>query len=117
MIGVLLILAGAAVVVTSFLKIAPLHQQNQWRCVDGDIVSSDIGFDGEHYEPNVGYEYTIDGAIARGTQIRSLLVKFNWKGPSEKICAKYPVGRKVKVFVDPMDSSRAVLEPGGAMSR
>lgn len=45
--------------------------------------------------------------------MRTGLVTYNWQGPANRLCEKYPVGARVPVFVSISDPAVAVLERGG----
>ena len=58
------------------------------------------------------YRYEFGGQQLVGNTVRSGLVSYNWRGPAERICERYAVNSKIRVYVDPRQPSRAVLEPG-----
>ena len=62
----------------------------------------------------VRYEYTFQSKAFVGEGVRSANIVYNWSGPAERMCARYPQGAAVAVFLDSSDPSRAVLEPGGS---
>ena len=59
------------------------------------------------------YAFCYDGIEYRGKNIRSHLAVYNFKGPAARLCARYPSGASVEVYVDPSNPARSVLEPGG----
>lgn len=81
--------------------------------VIGRIVVSQVDFQWEDYQPIVKYVFHYNGIEYLGKKIRSHNIVYNFKGPAERLCARYPIGASVKVYVDPTRPSRSVLEPGG----
>jgi len=61
--------------------------------------------------PKVGYTYSWDGQTMSGTEVQLREEKGRRYLVSETL-EKYPVGKKVDVFVNPANPKRAVLEPG-----
>jgi len=87
--------------------------QRDWVKTSGKVISSCVVFEDESYRADVRYRYICDGREYFGTKVRSLELLYNFKGPAKKTCARYPNERDVDVFVNPVEPSRAVLEPGG----
>jgi hypothetical protein len=88
-------------------------KQLHWMSVPGTITGSEVKYDGELYVPTVTYCYEIGGQQLEGSTVKSGLVSTNWRGPAERICARYAVSTAVRVYVDTHEPSRSVLEPGG----
>jgi hypothetical protein len=97
-----------------------------WRPVSGTItrcalqhdVQPRVGSaqpDAHTYRPRVEYSYTVDGQEHVGSRV--FFGAHEWRGGSsefaEWLLIEYPVGTKVQVFVDPNDTTEAVLERGG----
>jgi hypothetical protein len=95
-----------------FLK-ARAGRQHGWTRVPGVITKSKMTTYGEDVEPEIEFEYCVDGTKYVGSKVRSLLVRYNWTSLAKRICTRYPVGSTPQVFVNPADPSDAVLEPGG----
>lgn len=89
------------------------ERERQWLKTIGIVVTSRVDYDGELYRPRVEYAYQLEGLEYHAQTVRSFGLMFNFKGPAEKVCSRYPVGAKVDVFADPDDPRQAVLEPGG----
>jgi hypothetical protein len=70
--------------------------------------------DAHTYRPRVEYSYTVDGQEHVGSRV--FFGAHEWRGGSsefaEWLLIEYPVGTKVQVFVDPNDTTEAVLERG-----
>ncbi len=88
-------------------------QDRRWERVTGKVLVSRVEFQWEDYQPIVEYVYCHNGIEYRGKKIRSHLVVYNFKGPAERLCARYPSGASVEVYIDPNNPERSVLEPGG----
>ena len=88
-------------------------QERRWERVTGKVLVSRIEFQWEDYQPIVEYVYRHNGIEYQGKNIRSHLVVYNFKRPAERLCARYPSGAPVEVYIDPNNPSRSVLEPGG----
>ena len=88
-------------------------QERRWKRVTGKVLVSRVEFQWEDYQPIVEYVYCHNGIEYRGKKVRSHLVVYNFKGPARRLCARYPLGASVDVYIDPNNPSRSVLEPGG----
>jgi hypothetical protein len=91
-------------------------RQYRWVKVQGEVISSKVEFDWEYYRPVVEYAYVYNGTEYRGDTVRSRMLLWNFKFPASGICARYPSGARIDVYIDPMDPSRSVLERGGDLS-
>jgi hypothetical protein len=111
--GCIVAVTGVAVLVSGFRSRNSAKQELQWDSTQGVIESSTIKWDGRLYVPVIKYNYEIAGRRFEGTEVRTGLVCYNWRGPAERICEQYFVGAQVPVFVDRHDHSIAVLEAGG----
>jgi hypothetical protein len=82
-----------------------------WPSTKGLIIESRFEPDDDSYNLIVEYEYNIDGAKIRGNN-------YTYRGFStdlasvERIVARYPVGKCVLVYFDPIDVNLSVLVPG-----
>jgi Protein of unknown function (DUF3592) len=87
--------------------------EQRWVKVVGRIITSRVDYDGELYRAGVHFSYRYNGIEYSAKTIRTFGLMYNFRGPAETTCARYPVGANVDVFVDPDGPERAVLEPGG----
>jgi hypothetical protein len=62
------------------------------------------------YQPELRYEYVIDGREHAATRIDLLDRAASWPGFAERVIARYPMWSEVTVFYDPTDPRRALLE-------
>jgi hypothetical protein len=107
------LLCGVALPIWSLWANNRAQREHDWRKVPGTILRSEVEFDAEFYKARIEYSYPYDDHIYRGNTVRSNLLLYNWRGPSERLCEKYPSQSAVDVLVDPTDPSRSVLEAGG----
>ena len=94
------------------------HESRNWPYTDGTIVYSEAerrsGNKGRSsYSPRIKFQYSIEGQQYEGD-----IVAFGMKsvsagrGFAERFVKKYPKGKDVKVFYNPVEISKSVLEPG-----
>ena len=93
-------------------------QSKYWNEVDCEIIESDVKITqlkGKSYRPMISYRYNVNGFDYEGNKI-----KYGATWGSESVannyCEKYPVGKKVKISIDPNNYGRSVLEPGASLS-
>ncbi len=98
------------------------HALRVWPTVTGTITESRVKYDAPYDDPDyshaylavVRYEYTVEDVPYVSTDFA------DWDPiPEEQaraIVARYPVGKRVKVYHDPLDPHAAVLEPGAGFS-
>jgi hypothetical protein len=89
------------------------QKQWKWERTTGAITHSGVQMSSGSFHPEIEYRYEYRSCEYRSQRLRSLEITVNWRGPSEKIAAAYPVGAEVTVYVDPNYPREAVLEPGG----
>jgi hypothetical protein len=106
---------AAAVVIVVLAHLTHIRAQRQldWLRVAGRVLRSEVKWDGELYEPEVTYEYSYNDAKYTSSQIRSGLLTYNWRGPAERLCERYPANSAIQVLINPVDPTDAVLEPAG----
>jgi hypothetical protein len=109
MIPCLLLFAGAVLLLVG-LRPMQRSRRTTWTQVPGTITHSEVGFDGELYQPLVRYEYFFNSRSYTGSTIRPLLLQYNWSGPATRMCRRYPVGMQVPIYVDPNRPEAGVLE-------
>jgi hypothetical protein len=91
--------------------------ETQGRILSGHITSSE-GYDQStnsyqtYYEPEVVYQYEVNGVQYTGSRVAELAGRYGSKGDVEKFLADHPAGSTVKVYYDPADARNAVLEKG-----
>jgi hypothetical protein len=111
--GIVSALGGACILLFALRSVRIAHSQFGWIKSSGTILTSEVRFDFELYSPVVTYEYFHNGAQLRNRKLRSELLQYNWRAPSQKIIDRYPPGLAVTVYVNPNNPTQSVLEPGG----
>jgi hypothetical protein len=112
-----ILFAGAAVrmVFSTVADATRMRASAAWPAVDGVVLTSrvetfwsDTG--GRQYMPVVKYSYVVDGRPCEGrdVRIRGFITKIEI---AEQVVRDRPPGARVRVFVDPSDPGRAVLQP------
>lgn len=122
LIGISLALAAIRQLVRIRRLWSDAHALRVWPTVTGIVTESRVRYDAPYddpdyshaYIPVVRYEYTVDG-------IPYVSTDFADEDPipeeqARAIVARYPVGKRVKVYHDPLDPRAAVLEPGAGFS-
>jgi hypothetical protein len=89
----------------------------KWPQIDGTIVNSTIKKQmvqagGYQYIPVIEYEYSHDDKTYSSSKRRAGNYASGASEDTEEISSRYPIGSKVKVFVDPNDPMNSVLEFG-----
>ena len=93
---------------------------SKWPSVEGTVVESRVARSsptsgGPRYYARVKYEYDVNGVnYAAKTISIGAMREFARESSAAKIVGKYPVGKRARVYYDPEDPSRAVLEPGAS---
>jgi hypothetical protein len=85
-----------------------------WPTHPGEVLVSEVGVTGddqEHVKPIVVYAYRVQGREYLSAR-HSLFVVHDFSQSSARtFLQRYPVGRKVACFVDPLDPRRSVIDP------
>ena len=96
------------------------YASRNWTEVSGTVVASGVSpvAGTDKWLAHVEYEYPASGDTRRGSVLTFDGPEGGLRYDSQVIAARvansYPVGRKVKVYVDPAAPQRAVLERAGA---
>jgi hypothetical protein len=80
-----------------------------WPFVPGVITRSELESALDDTSVRIEYEYTVDGKTYRSAQF-SFATMSNVASHKEGRVKRYPVGRRVPVFFDPINPARAVVE-------
>ena len=113
--GNLFVFAGLCLLVYGLAQTYTGWRSTGWSAASGYVVSSEVVGSGKGRRPEIKYEYTVNGRGHTGDRI---LIGPDPMGggmgipsPGELI-RRYPEGKAVRVFYDPDDPIRSVLEPG-----
>jgi hypothetical protein len=104
---------GMGFLVIAICAIVAPNRQARWKKVPSRIIRSRVEYRGEEFAADVAYTYSYDGVDHTGNAVSSPQIVYNWRGPAERICARYPEGATVTASVHPEDPTRSVLEPPG----
>ena len=116
-------IVGIIMIVRSRQDKNKLQQSLSWPSVDGTVLESRVitspstDDDGgvDTYRPYVKYEYEVGGAKYTHDKMRLGMVFSTSKlKTSQEAVARYPVGRLVKVFINPANPADSVLEQKGS---
>ena len=102
---------GMGFLVIAICAIVAPNRQARWKKVPSRIIRSRVAYQGEEFAADVAYTYSYDGVEHTGNAVSSPQIVYNWRGPAERICARYPEGATVTASVRPEDPTRSVLEP------
>lgn len=96
-------------------------KQRAWPVVDGKIVQSEVeefagktdsGRPQTMYRSRISWSYRFNNIDYRGgNQTSGPQVTSNMEGFAKRAAAKYPLGKSVKVYVNPANPSEATLNP------
>lgn len=100
-----------------------LKTAESWSKIEGEIVASEVDQPASHVSddlndatPIIRYRYRVGGKDFQGDQIRIGGHPLTTRILAMRLTARYPVGARVDVNVDPDDPARSVLEPPTAGS-
>ena len=119
--GLLFVVIGAAFAFFGFRSYQLGIQSKGWPATNGSVIQSEVvkrtrttgtGANRrkvvEHI-PEVAYSYSVDGQPYRSSRITfGAINKLN----AGKTVARYPKGKRIKVFYNPQKPDQAVLAPG-----
>jgi hypothetical protein len=124
---VLRVVGSAAVAIGAFTAYGTVRMRrkagdsHKWPTVMGTIVSSELESDVEShhrrpietYSAAIRYAYEVGGKAYESDQIQlGGTSETSQPKEFERMVARYPEGKRVKVFYDPADPATATLEPG-----
>ena len=118
------IAAGVCLTIFSLSSWAVLRARSQitasktWQKIEGEIVSADVEQPQSHFsddlddaKPVIRYRYRAGGRDLQGARIGLGGQPLTTRVLAGAMAARYPVGARVDVFVDPRDPESAALEP------
>jgi hypothetical protein len=111
--GAIILFIASLMIGISLIVKRRAKAQSGWIQVPATVVSANVARTNVVY-PEIQYEYVLEGRRIRSLQFQTLGVWWGfWARPALRVVQKYPVGSSITVYVDPRDSSNAVIEPGG----
>lgn len=120
-IAVLLVATGSIGLTWAVFQVFEARDSARWPKTIATITHSWVSrkedAEGELFEANVTYQYFVEGRKIIANRIRlGGRTAQSWRGPSERVVARYPVGHGVTFAYDPDDPTQGVLEPGSTRS-
>ena len=115
---IILTVTGAAVLLGGVRLLFHGWATERWPTTEGRILESKVASatdaEGDKmFRARVRYEYQVAGTTHVGQDIRVVSeVATSWKGPARRAVERYARGSRCRVYYDPRDPARALLEPG-----
>ncbi len=114
---------GVTLTYVGWKRVRNGRDSQSWTSVEGTIISSDIDrkvyrIDTEArsefaYFPAVHYRYRVGGVSYQSDRVSAEAdIGRGRSGLATQIAARYPAGKRCRVYYDPADPSDAVLERG-----
>lgn len=114
--SIILLLAGSAVLVITYLLQTEATASQSWPSTDGEVVASFVEEyrDSEQelsYKPRVQYIYTVGGQLYKSQKVKiGLEQSYGFYNNANKELADYPLNATVTVYYDPAEPTNAVLD-------
>jgi hypothetical protein len=111
--GILLVVAGGSLVVTSFLLLGNSAARRHWPMVQGEVLHTQVAGT-RAFHPEIVYSYTVNNQKYSDTTAMDSPAfggRNNKYDVARKIVAEYPTGKAVSVYYDPTDPSISTLRP------
>jgi hypothetical protein len=112
-IGWMILFGSVCVAALGLVLRHQFRKQYRWSQVPAVIIESTVRLNGEAFDAVVRFEYSWQGRRFVADTLRSGTISFNWRGPADRLRARFPVGTGVIAYVNERDPRSAVLEPGG----
>lgn len=120
-----IVVVGAGIAAAGVLAGLRSRKTAQWPTTEGTIIASGIvresssstnttvSTGGSVYKPEVAYRYEVGGKEYVSNRIELMDISTSNRGRAESIGSAYNTGDRVRVYYDPGNPERAVLQPGG----
>ncbi len=111
LVGIVVIAIGAYLLASAIGLVGKGRNSLDWPTTDGKVVHSEVDELSHGYKAEIRYIYSVDENPYTGDTV---YVGSHWGNYEEacRIVARYPEGKKVRVFFNPDDPRQAVLESG-----
>ena len=112
------ILAGGIIAGFGVRNIVHAYESRNWPHTNGPVVYSEVERHsgrkrGSSYSPSIKYQYSIQEQQYEGDMIAFGMKNVSaGQGFAERFVKKYPQGKDIQVFYNPLEISESVLEPG-----
>ena len=108
---------GAVLLYWGSLDFTLAQKTAGWARTGGRVRASSVesfrqAKDGTRYRPLVIYEYQVGTAILHGSRRSLADQQYRSETDAHALVTRYPHGRQVTVFYNPVQPTEAVLEPG-----
>lgn len=109
--GAMIVIAGLAL--PPYLR---AKQSAQWPSTDGVITNSwmnvRVAKGMPYYHGEIGYKYRVGSVAYHGSALSLGRPIWASKEVWQPVLDQHPMGKMVRVYYDPLDPAKAVLEPG-----
>ena len=85
---------------------------SSWLPVPATVLDASVLSDDGSYVPHVRYKYAIDGGTYESTCIALIQAGSSFRHLAQAVVQRYPPSSQIVAYVDPLNHSRAVLQPG-----
>jgi hypothetical protein len=119
--GLALELAGGALAIDGVRQLLPALRSARWIAARGEIIASHpVSSPGRiqlgkgsvvTWDPGVVYQYTVDGAVYQSQRVSFFGQSPSYEGAG-RVARRFPRGRKVTVWHDPIRHDQSVLIRG-----
>ena len=123
LVGGLIMGMGLLAFVTGIRELIDANASSNWPAVERTITRAEIKVTEQtrtkstkreySYEAEIEYEFSINKSPVKGDRIK--YGEVTNKEIAERMVKKYPVGKQVKIYYDPSNPKKSVLEPGYSM--
>ncbi len=109
--------AAVVLIVFGLFTMREASRSRGWAWTDGRVVQSSVNeFTSKGtttFRPMVVYSYSVGPVRYMSSRIAFRSLASGTRADAAKVAASVPAGRPVRVFYDPQEPDRALLEPAG----
>lgn len=104
---------SAYLIFFGLMEINAAWSSRNWPSADGEIITSEVSFDGEFYHADIFYEFVVGHSKFSGSKVSfGGDLRTDSEQIHQDIIDKYPKGSDVVVYYDPALPTNSVLEKG-----
>jgi hypothetical protein len=111
-----LALGGIGVAAYGLRRALLRNSEESWRTVEGTVIRSvvevDQGGESTTFRAHIEYTYLAGHITFIGERVAPLQTLGGTRWAAEQTVGKYGLGRKIKVYFNPLNPGESVLEPG-----
>ena len=112
----LFVLLGGVLLYSGNQALSSARATADWARTAGRVLASSVESTpletSQAYHPLIVYEYRLQGLVLHGTRLSLGEHAFSRYTEAQAVVNRYPVGRAVTVYYNPLSVTDAVLEPG-----